>query len=78
LPKPFSIEVWIEKVGRGEKGTEELGMNDFAKLYRTEPKIIKRAVKRNQNRFSKTFVFQPSEKEWNNLKFQTGTSSLHG
>jgi hypothetical protein len=60
------------------RGVQVMLDSDLAELYRSETKIINRAVKRNQARFPQTFVFQLSEKEWNNLRFQLGTSSLHG
>jgi len=51
---------------------------DLALLYEVETKSINRAVKRNIKRFPKEFMFQLSEKEWSNLKYQFGTSSSHG
>jgi hypothetical protein len=52
---------------------------DLAELYNSETKIINRAVKRNYSRFPEAFAFQLTEKEWENLRFQFGTSSLqHG
>lgn len=52
--------------------------SDLALLYATETKFINRAVKRNPLRFPESFVFQLSEKKWENLRFQIGTSSVHG
>jgi hypothetical protein len=52
--------------------------SDLAILYQTETKFINRAVKRNLLRFPEAFMFQLSESEWTNLKFQFGTSSEHG
>jgi phage regulator Rha-like protein len=60
------------------KGVQVMLDSDLAELYLSETKFINRAVKRNQARFPQTFVFHLSEKEWDNLKFQIGTSSLHG
>ncbi|MBI5216091.1 MAG: ORF6N domain-containing protein [Ignavibacteriae bacterium] len=55
-------------------------MLDFhlAQLYEVETKALKRAVKRNKNRFPVDFVFQLSQEEWNNLRYQFGTSSWGG
>ena len=39
-------------------------------------KDINKAVKRNIERFPEDFYFQLTEKEYNNLRFQFGTSSL--
>jgi len=52
--------------------------SDLAVLYQTETKFINRAVKRNPLRFPEVFMFQLSESEWSNLKYQFGTSSEHG
>jgi hypothetical protein len=44
-----------------------------------ETKSLNRAVKRNADRFPKDFMFQISSREWENLKYQIGTSSFgHG
>ena len=46
---------------------------DLASIYGVETKALNRAVKRNRDRFPKDFVFQLSEDEWQNLKYQIGT-----
>jgi len=52
---------------------------DLAQIYGVETKSLTRAVKRNADRFPKDFMFQISSHEWNNLKYQIGTSSSgHG
>ncbi len=51
---------------------------DLANLYEVETKYLKRMVNRNIARFPGDFMFQLSEKELNNLKFQIGPSSLKG
>ena len=48
---------------------------DLAKVYGVETKSLNRAVKRNADRFPKDFMFQISSREWENLKYQIGTSS---
>jgi hypothetical protein len=50
---------------------------DLADLYAVENKQLKRAVKRNQLRFPKDFMFELNKKEFKNLRYQFGTSS-HG
>lgn len=52
-------------------------MLDFhlAGLYEVETKALKRAVKRNLERFPDDFCFALSDEEWNNLRYQFGTSS---
>ena len=53
--------------------------SDLASIYGVETKALNRAVKRNRHRFPKDFMFQLSEDEWKNLRYQIGTSSLgHG
>ena len=52
---------------------------DLARIYGVQTKSLNRAVKRNADRFPKDFMFQISSHEWNNLKYQIGTSSSgHG
>jgi ORF6N domain len=48
--------------------------SDLALIYGVGTKALNRAVKRNRDRFSKDFVFQLSEDEWKNLRYQIGTS----
>ena len=50
--------------------------SDLAVLYGVETKNLIKATKRNPERFPENFMFQLSEAEWNNLRFQFGTSSL--
>jgi hypothetical protein len=53
--------------------------SDLASIYGVETKALNRAVKRNRDRFPKDFVFQLTEDEWKDLRYQIGTSSLgHG
>ena len=47
--------------------------SDLASIYGVETKALNRAVKRNRDRFPKDFVFQVSEDEWKNLRYQIGT-----
>ncbi|MCH8485765.1 MAG: ORF6N domain-containing protein [Candidatus Cyclonatronum sp.] len=60
------------------RGIQVMLDSDLAVLYQTETKVINRAVKRNPLRFPEAFMFQLTEKEWTDLKFQFGTSSEHG
>ena len=54
--------------------------SDLAQLYRVTTKNLNKAVKRNADRFPSDFMFQLKSKETENLRFQSGTSSLaiHG
>jgi phage regulator Rha-like protein len=49
--------------------------SDLASIYGVETKALNRAVKRNRDRFPKDFVFQLSQDDWKNLRYQIGTSS---
>ena len=51
---------------------------DLAGLYRVETKQLKRAVKRNMERFPHDFMFELTIEELQNLRSQTGTSSWGG
>ncbi len=51
---------------------------DLADLYDIETKQLKRAVRRNINRFPDDFMFELSIEEFNNLRSQFGTSSRGG
>jgi len=71
------IEVIEKKIYiiRGEKVMLD---SDLAALYETETRILIKAVKRNIDRFPKDFMIELTDKEFNNLKSQIGTSSSHG
>lgn len=49
---------------------------DLAMLYQVETKNLNKAMKRNEKRFPKDFCFQLTKEEYDNLRFQIGTSSL--
>ncbi len=51
---------------------------DLAELYGTETKFLKRAVKRNIDRFPADFMFELTKDELENLRCQIGTSSWGG
>lgn len=50
--------------------------SDLAVLYQVETGALNRAVKRNISRFPEDFRFQLTKKEYQNLRCQTGISSL--
>jgi phage regulator Rha-like protein len=60
------------------KGQKVMLDFDLAELYKVETKMLKRAVRRNINRFPKDFMFVLTNKEWENLRHQFGTSSWGG
>ncbi len=52
---------------------------DLAALYGVTTKNLNKAVARNRKRFPADFMFKLTKKEVENLRFQSGTSSLgHG
>src|SRR5213082_3445695 len=57
------------------RGQRVMFDSDLASIYGVETKALNRAVKRNRDRFPKDFMFQLSEDEWKNLRYQIGTSS---
>ena len=61
------------------RGMQVMLDSDLAKLYHCKngTKDVNKAVKRNINRFPNDFYFQLTKDEFNNLKFQIGTSSLN-
>jgi adenine-specific DNA methylase len=48
---------------------------DLAELYGVETKALKRSVRRNLNRFPADFMFEMSEEELKNWRYQFGTSN---
>ncbi len=48
--------------------------SDLAKLYGVTTKNLNKAVSRNLKRFPPDFIFQQTEIEGENLRFQIGTS----
>jgi len=52
--------------------------SDLAKLYQIKTRVLNQAVNRNYYRFPNDFAFKLTEKEFDNLKSQTVTSSWGG
>ena len=57
------------------RGQKVMLDSDLAELYGVETKALNRAVKRNIELFPEDFMFQLSGEEWDNLRYQNGTSS---
>ena len=51
---------------------------DLAEMYGVETKMFNRQVKRNIERFPEDFMFQLTSEEFENLRYQFGTSSWGG
>ncbi len=60
------------------RGHKVLLSVDLAELYGVEPRALVQAVKRNIERFPEDFMFQLSDKEFENLKSQIVISSWGG
>lgn len=74
--KKENIESLIYEV----RGKQVMLDSDLARLYECTngTKDINKAVKRNIERFPKAFMFQLTDKEYSNLRFQIGTSIMRG
>ena len=66
--------VSIQKKIYTVRGLQVMLDSDLAELYGVETKMLNRAVKRNIERFPDKFMFRLEEDEWENLRFQIGTS----
>ena len=64
----------IKKLIYTIRGKQVMLDSDVAMLYHYETKNINKAVKRNLDRFPEDFCFQLTEIEFQNLRFQFGTS----
>ncbi|PLY14351.1 MAG: DNA-binding protein [Sulfurimonas sp.] len=58
------------------RGMQVMLDEDLAPLYGVETKQLNKAVNRNIARFPEKFRFQLTQEEYDNLRFQNGTSSL--
>lgn len=58
------------------RGQKVMIDRDLADLYNVRTGNLNKAIKRNLKRFPKDFMFQLTAKEFKNLIFQNGTSSL--
>jgi len=56
------------------RGMQVMLDSDLAELYGVETKMLNRAVKRNIERFPDKFMFRLEDDEWEDLRFQIGTS----
>ncbi len=58
------------------RGQQVMMDYDLAVLYQVETKRLNERVKRNANRFPKSFCFQITREEFNDLRSQNATSSM--
>ena len=73
-------EVVIENLIYEIRGVQVILDSDLARLYEcvNGTKDINKAVKRNIERFPENFMFQLTDEEYDNLRFQIGTSKVRG
>ena len=57
------------------RGQKVMLDSDLAELYEVETKMLKRAVRRNIERFPDDFMFELTKEELENWRYQFGTSN---
>jgi hypothetical protein len=77
MPVKFSDELILNKIYQ-IRGQNVMIDSDLAELYDVPTKRLNEQVKRNIERFPEDFMFQLTEKEFENLKSQFATSSWGG
>lgn len=58
------------------RGTKVVLDRELAELYEVETAQLKRAVRRNIDRFPEDFMFEPTKKELDHWRCQFGTSAV--
>ena len=71
------VQPAIEKLIYVIRDKQVMVDSDLAMLYQVETGALNRAVKRNIKRFPEDFRFQLTPEEYENLKCQSGISSLN-
>ena len=59
------------------RGQKVMIDRDLAVLYEVETKRLKEAVRRNESRFPKDFMFEMNKKEFENWRTQNATSNFN-
>jgi len=72
---PISVER-IERCIYLIRGQKVMLDSELADLYGVETKVLKRAVRRNRDRFPEDFMFQLNNQEVIRLRCQSGTSNV--
>ena len=65
----------IERLVYVIRGKQVMLDSDLAMLYQVETKNLNKAATRNADRFPEDFRFKLTNEEYNNLRFQFGTSN---
>ncbi|MCI0748715.1 MAG: ORF6N domain-containing protein [Verrucomicrobia subdivision 3 bacterium] len=70
---------YIESLILTIRGQKMILDADLARIFGVETRAFNRAVRRNAERFPADFMFQLTREEFDNLRYQFGTSSFgHG
>ena len=77
VPAIEIVQPAIEKLIYVIRDKQVIVDSDLAMLYQVETGALNRAVKRNIKRFPEDFRFQLTVKEYENLKCQSGISSMN-
>ena len=77
VPAIENVQPTIEKLIYIIRDKQVMVDSDLAMLYQAETGALNRAVKRNIKRFPEDFRFQLTAEEYENLKCQSGISSLN-
>ncbi len=77
VPAIENVQPTIEKLIYIIRDKQVMVDSDLAMLYQAETGALNRAVKRNIKRFPEDFRFQLTVEEYENLKCQSGISSLN-
>ena len=77
VPAIEIVQPTIEKLIYMIRDKQVMVDSDLAMLYQVETGALNRAVKRNIRRFPEDFRFQITAEEYENLKCQSGISSLN-
>ena len=72
--EPTQVQQMIHVI----RGQRVILDRDLAQLYGVETKVLNKQVQRNIERFPEDFMFQLTNQEFTNLRFQNGTSSWGG
>jgi hypothetical protein len=73
---PFISDSHIIDLIHNIHGQQVMIDTDLAQVFQVETKYLNCTVKRKEKRFPEFFRFQLSKEEYENLRFQFGTSRL--
>ncbi len=77
MKKDFNVETVAKRI-LFIRGLKVMLDSELAELFGVKTKELNKAVQRNKDRFPPDFMIRLTPEEIQNLRFQFGTSSLHG